>query len=259
MDAEKKRSKDWKNHIVKQDEIDCYVDNGKDFIDEDAIEAEIVANREASSERIRSILKKAHEINLMSSEDVAALVNVTDPALRKEVYNAACEIKKQVYDNRLVTFAPLYCGSKCVNLCKYCGFCCDNRDVERRVLNMAEIKKEAEVLAGKIGHKRLVMVYGEHSETDAQYIADSMKAVYSVKVPTKHGVGQIRRVNINAPLTAKTTPPNTTIFPPSLPLATRSTPNAPYSSASGQPTLFRNSPSKGIPWMMSALKAAVPS
>jgi hypothetical protein len=36
------------------------------------------------------------------------------------------------------------------------------------------------------------MVYGEHPETDAQYIADSMKAVYSVRVPTKHGFGQQR-------------------------------------------------------------------
>lgn len=198
MDAQKKSSRDWKNHLIQQDEIDRYLDHGKDFIDDDAIESEIIAQAGASPERIRAILKKAHDINLMPSEDVAALVNVTDPALRKEVYDAACEIKKQVYDNRLVTFAPLYCGSKCVNRCKYCGFCSDNPEVERRVLSMDEIKKEASVLAGKIGHKRLVMVYGEHPETDAQYIADSMKAVYSVKIPTKHGFGQIRRVNINA-------------------------------------------------------------
>jgi len=198
MKDDPQKTKNWKDHLVRQDEIDRYLDNGKDFIDDNAIEAEIAANTEASPERIRAILKKAHEVNLMSSNDVAALVNVTDPALRKEVYTAACEIKKQVYDNRLVTFAPLYCVSKCVNRCKYCGFRSDNDDMKRRVLTMAEIKKEAAVLAGKIGHKRLVMVYGEHPETDAQYIADSMKAVYSVKVPTKHGFGQIRRVNINA-------------------------------------------------------------
>jgi 2-iminoacetate synthase len=198
MKDDPQKIKDWKEHLVKQDEIDRYLENGKDFINDDAIEAEIVENKKASPERIRAILAKAHEINLMPSKDVAALVNVTDPALREEVYKAACEIKKQVYDNRLVTFAPLYCGSKCVNRCKYCGFRCDNDDVERRVLTMDEIKAEAKVLAGKIGHKRLVMVYGEHPETDAQYIADSMKAVYSVKIPTKHGFGQIRRVNINA-------------------------------------------------------------
>lgn len=198
MQEELKTVKIWKDKLVRQDEIDRYLDRGKDFIDDQAIEADIAANKEASAERIRAILTKAHDINLMTSSDVAALVNVTDPVLRQEVYTAACEIKKHVYDNRLVTFAPLYCGSKCVNRCKYCGFSIDNNDMTRRVLSMDEIKSEAEVLAGKIGHKRLVMVYGEHPDTDAQYIADSMKAVYSVKVPTKEGFGQIRRVNINA-------------------------------------------------------------
>ncbi|OJF76349.1 MAG: [FeFe] hydrogenase H-cluster radical SAM maturase HydG [Treponema sp. CETP13] len=190
--------KDWKNHLVKQDEIDRYLVNGKDFIDDDAIEAEIAANKVTTEEELHAILDKAKDINLMPSKDVAKLVNITDPKMRNEIYEAACQIKKQVYDNRLVTFAPLYCGSKCVNRCKYCGFRTDNDEVERRVLTMDEIKAEAKVLAGKIGHKRLVMVYGEHPETDAQYIADSMRAVYSVKVPTKNGFGQIRRVNINA-------------------------------------------------------------
>lgn len=192
------KTKDWKNHLVKQDEIDRYLIDGKDFIDDEAIEAEIAANKVTTQEELHAILAKAKKINLMPSKDVAKLVNITDPKMRQEIYETACQIKKQVYDNRLVTFAPLYCGSKCVNRCKYCGFRTDNDDIERRVLSMDEIKAEAKVLAGKIGHKRLVMVYGEHPETDAQYIADSMKAVYSVKIPTKNGFGQIRRVNINA-------------------------------------------------------------
>ncbi|HZK19666.1 MAG TPA: [FeFe] hydrogenase H-cluster radical SAM maturase HydG [Treponemataceae bacterium] len=197
-DNKKTSARTWKEHVIKQDEIDCYLENGKDFIDTDAIEAQIATNTNPKPKHIRAILQKAYDINLMPSEDVAALVNITDPALREEVYKAARDIKKKVYDNRVVTFAPLYCGSKCVNSCKYCGFRADNADVERRVLSMKEIKNEANVLAGTIGHKRLVMVYGEHPETDAQYIADSMKAVYSVKPKTKRGFGQIRRVNINA-------------------------------------------------------------
>lgn len=70
--------------------------------------------------------------------------------------------------------------------------------MERRVLTMDEIKAEARVLASKIGHKRLVVVYGEHPETDADYIAESMKQIYSIKDPVRNGVGEIRRVNINA-------------------------------------------------------------
>lgn len=198
MQDDPKNIKEWKDNLVQQDEIDRYLYDGKDFIDDDAIESEIAANKETTEEELHEILKKARSIDLMPSKDVAKLVNITNPKMRREVYEAACQIKKQVYDNRLVTFAPLYCGSKCINRCKYCGFRSNNKDVERRVLSMEEIKAEAKVLAGKIGHKRLVMVYGEHPETDARYIADSIKAVYSVKVPTKNGFGQIRRVNINA-------------------------------------------------------------
>ncbi|HPS44793.1 MAG TPA: [FeFe] hydrogenase H-cluster radical SAM maturase HydG, partial [Treponemataceae bacterium] len=160
---------DWQKNLIKQDEIDRYLIDGKDFIDDDAIEADLAKNRGASPERVRAILKKAHDIKLMDASDVAALVTVTDPALRAEVFKAAEEIKTKVYDNRIVTFAPLYCGSKCVNACKYCGFRCDNNSIERRVLTMDEVESEARVLAGKIGHKRLVIVFGEHPETGADY------------------------------------------------------------------------------------------
>ena len=34
----------------------------------------------------------------------------------------ALEVKKKVYDNRIVTFAPLYMSTYCVNDCVYCGF-----------------------------------------------------------------------------------------------------------------------------------------
>ena len=189
---------EWQKGLIKQDEIDRYLDNGKDFIDDEAIESEISKNRAASPERIRAIIKKAYDIKLMEASDVAALVNVTDPALKEEIFKAAREIKTKVYDNRVVTFAPLYCGSKCVNKCKYCGFRCDNDAIERRVLTMDEIEAEARVLATKIGHKRLVVVYGEHPDTDADYIAESMKRIYAIKERVRNGVGEIRRVNVNA-------------------------------------------------------------
>jgi 2-iminoacetate synthase len=189
---------DWQKNLIKQDEIDRYLIDGKDFIDDDAIEADLAKNRGASPERVRAILKKAHDIKLMEASDVAALVTVTDPALRAEVFKAAEEIKTKVYDNRIVTFAPLYCGSKCVNACKYCGFRCDNDSIERRVLTMDEVEAEARVLAGKIGHKRLVIVFGEHPETGADYIAECMKRIYSIKMKVRNGVGEIRRVNVNA-------------------------------------------------------------
>jgi 2-iminoacetate synthase len=44
------------------------------------------------------------------------------------------------------------------------------------------------------GQKRLILVFGEHPNYDAQFIHDTVKTVYGVK----QGNGEIRRVNINA-------------------------------------------------------------
>ena len=67
---------------------------------------------------------------------------------------------------------------------------------------MDEVRKEVEVLAGTIGHKRLIVVYGEHPESDTQYMMDTLRTIYDVKVPLSSGAyGAIRRVNVNgAPL-----------------------------------------------------------
>ncbi len=93
----------------------------------------------------------------------------------------------------LLHFAPLYCSNHCVNNCLYCGFRNENKAERRRKLELPEIKKEAESLE-KAGHKRLIMVYGEHPASDADYIVDTVKTVYDTKVAN----GEIRRVNINA-------------------------------------------------------------
>ncbi len=92
----------------------------------------------------------------------------------------------------------MYLSNACVNNCQYCGFRCSNQEADRRILTQGEVRQEAEVLAGEIGHKRLIVVYGEHPTTDYEYIAETLKTIYSVKVPTKHGFGQIRRANVNA-------------------------------------------------------------
>ncbi|MFA5658987.1 MAG: [FeFe] hydrogenase H-cluster radical SAM maturase HydG [Oscillospiraceae bacterium] len=184
---------------IKQDEIDKYLDHGKDFIKEDEINACLKKNFEPDAHQVKDILKKSLSIKTLSVEETACLLNVNDPDLLLEMKKTALEVKQKVYDHRIVTFAPLYLGNFCVNKCLYCGFKSDNTDISRRVLSMEEIKKEVEALAGAIGHKRLVVVYGEHPKNDIDYIIESIKTIYGVSVPTKHGVGNIRRVNVNAP------------------------------------------------------------
>ena len=183
--------------MIKEEEIIRYMKDGKDFINEDAIEKSLQDNQNSDTQKIKDILQKSLAIQTLTLDETAALLNVKDENLWDEIFNTAALVKKKVYDNRIVTFAPFYCSSYCVNNCSYCGFKTDN-NIERKKLSFDEIRDEVKVLAGEIGHKRLVSVYGEHPCSDVNYIAGSLDAIYSVKVKTKNGIGQIRRVNVNA-------------------------------------------------------------
>jgi 2-iminoacetate synthase len=60
-------------------------------------------------------------------------------------------------------------------------------------LTEKELKHEIEILESH-GQKRLILVFGEHPKYSADFIARAVEIAYS----TKHGKGEIRRVNINA-------------------------------------------------------------
>ena len=50
-------------------------------------------------------------------------------------------LKEMVYGNRIVLFAPLYIGNKCINNCSYCGFRASNKDAIRNTLEDHELIK----------------------------------------------------------------------------------------------------------------------
>jgi 2-iminoacetate synthase len=189
---------DWIKERVKPEESSRYTDNGMDFISEYEIYRNLEGNRNPSRQQVKDIIQKAISIERLEPSETAALLNVSDQDLWQEIFDAAGKIKKTVYDNRIVTFAPLYCGSYCVNNCLYCAFRSDNHEEKRRILTMDEVRRETEVLAGEIGHKRLIAVFGEHPLTGIDYITDVLKTIYDVKVKTKTGFANIRRVNVNA-------------------------------------------------------------
>ncbi len=191
--------KRWAKERIKPDEINKYLLSGqKHFINEGVINKALNENKAPDKAKIKNILAKSLAVEALDFNDTAALLNVDDPGLLEEMREVALKVKLKVYDNRIVTFAPLYMGNKCINNCLYCGFRRDNESSKRRVLSSEEVRRETEILAGKIGHKRLIVVYGEHPETGVDYMVDTIKNIYSVKVKTKKGFGQIRRVNINA-------------------------------------------------------------
>ncbi len=190
--------KSWIENRIKKEEIVKYMDDENDFIKDDEIWAHINENKNPDPVRVREIFKKSLNVETLTPEETAMLINLKDPELVEEMKETALKIKLKVYDNRIVTFAPLYLGDYCVNNCAYCGFRTSNTVMKRRILSEDEIRSETEVLAGKIGHKRLIVVYGEHPLTDVDYIEKSLRTIYDVKVPVRKGFGQIRRANVNA-------------------------------------------------------------
>ncbi|MBN2038758.1 MAG: [FeFe] hydrogenase H-cluster radical SAM maturase HydG [Spirochaetes bacterium] len=188
----------WCSGIIKNDQIEKYLINGKDFIDEEIINKALSSNHTNDKSRVRDILQKSLEIKILTPEETAVLLNITDNDLWEEMYAAGLEVKRKVYDNRIVFFAPLYCSNVCVNGCRYCGFRSDNSSEIRKTLTMEEIREETVSLLAE-GHKRMIIVFGEHPRSDIDYMCDAMNAVYSVKgVSPRNTETSIRRINVNA-------------------------------------------------------------
>ncbi|UDQ97423.1 [FeFe] hydrogenase H-cluster radical SAM maturase HydG [Lentisphaerota bacterium WC36G] len=169
-----------------------------DFIDDNHIE-NIIKNTKEDPAKVRKIIAKSMRKEPLEVEETAVLLAAESPELVEEIFEAARKLKRDVYGNRIVLFAPLYIGNFCVNDCKYCAFRRSMRSTVRKTLNKSETVEQVEALEDK-GHKRLILVFGEHPDYSADFIAETTKLVYSVK----SGNGEIRRVNINAaPLDAE--------------------------------------------------------
>lgn len=163
------------------------------FIPQGDIERILRETANPDPARVRGIIAKSLSKQRLEPEETATLINAGDPELIEEIKQGARDLKTMVYGNRIVLFAPLYIGNDCVNDCTYCGFRSSNRDTLRKTLTMEELGNEVAALEDR-GHKRLILVYGEHPRYDAGFISDTVRKVYSVK----RGKGEIRRVNINA-------------------------------------------------------------
>lgn len=164
----------------------------KPFIDMDEIEG-FIANTRPEKERVREIIKASLDKKRLSLQETAVLLNAEDPELIEEIKEGARTLKEKVYGERIVLFAPLYVGDLCTNNCQYCGFRTENKDMKRITLSREELISETTALIDQ-GHKRLILVYGEHPKYSADFIAETVGIVYSAK----HDHGEIRRVNINA-------------------------------------------------------------
>jgi 2-iminoacetate synthase len=170
---------------------DALSGHAHDYINDDHLHS--LLGQPTDSAAVRDIIAKSMDKQPLTVEESAVLINADDPDLTEEIFSAARQLKRDVYGNRIVLFAPLYIGNHCVNDCAYCGFRVSNPQAVRRTLDPDEVSAQVRALESK-GHKRLILVFGEHPMYDAPFIADTVRQVYAVK----ENHGEIRRVNINA-------------------------------------------------------------
>ncbi len=162
------------------------------FIDHEYIETLLNNAKNATNSDIQEVLDKACRKEKLSHEDIAILLQIKDETLLSKMFKVAGDIKKDIYGNRIVIFAPLYISDYCVNNCVYCGYKKCN-EFNRRRLTQEEIKNEVMILE-KMGHKRLALEAGEDPvNCDIDYITESIKTIYS----TQNSNGAIRRINVN--------------------------------------------------------------
>ncbi len=163
-----------------------------DFIDDSSIE-QVIASSKEDPVRVREIIAKSLEKIPLSVEETGALLAADSDDLAEEIFDAARELKKSVYGNRIVIFAPLYIGNHCINDCQYCAFRKSLRTTVRKTLSEGELRDQVEALEDA-GHKRLILVFGEHPDYTPEFMARTVRNTYAIK----KGRGEIRRVNINA-------------------------------------------------------------
>lgn len=185
---------------------------------EDAIEATKSAARDPIRvEEIlqnaidRALLKKGNDMAVIPSadpqheyvqgltlEEAATLLNLdpkTQPELMNSLYKTALSIKERIYGNRIVLFAPLYLSNWCVNQCTYCAFRGKNKHIPRSMLTRDQVIAEVEALE-RMGHRRLLMLTGEHPKYTFDDFLDAIDTVANVRTEP---CGSIRRINVEIP------------------------------------------------------------
>lgn len=144
-------------------------------------------------ELIDRIIEKAKLKKGLNHREASLLLACDIPEKLEEVYKLAEQIKKDLYGNRIVMFAPLYLSNYCVNGCVYCPYHMKNKTIPRKKLTQEQVAEEVIALQD-MGHKRLAIEAGEDPVNNPiEYILECIKTIYGIN----HKNGAIRRVNVN--------------------------------------------------------------
>lgn len=128
--------------------------------------------------KFREILNKAERLEELDLEEVGFLLSINDTEYIDEICKKAFEIKKVIFGNRIVLFAPLYLSNECANKCLYCGFQNGNIYEKRKTLTIDEAVEEAKYLTSR-GFRRTLLVTAENTKKcGVEYITEIVKNLY---------------------------------------------------------------------------------
>ena len=94
------------------------------------------------------ILAKAATYKGLTHREAAVLLECPLPEYKEKLFALAKEIKRKIYGDRIVLFAPLYLSNYCINGCVYCPYHSKNRDIRRKKLTQEDIKAEQPLHGG---------------------------------------------------------------------------------------------------------------
>jgi len=110
------------------------------IIDEEEIANILKQAENPSKNEAVKVLEKACRGKGLGLKEAAVLINCEYPDIIDEIFKVAGEVKRSIYGERLVLFAPLYVSNFCINDCDYCGFHKRN-PAKRKRLKKEEIEK----------------------------------------------------------------------------------------------------------------------
>ncbi len=169
--------------------------NADEFICDGEVKASLEFAEKNKTDRalIEEIIERARDLKGITHREAALLLACPYEDLNEKMYSLAREIKRKIYGNRIVMFAPLYLSNYCINSCVYCPYHVKNKHICRKKLTQEEVRAETIALQD-MGHKRLALEAGEDPVNNPlEYILECINTIYSIK----HKNGAIRRVNVN--------------------------------------------------------------
>ncbi len=123
-----------------------------------------------SDEDVKRTIKK----RVLDEMDFLTLLSKDGSKNLEEIAVRAKEEHIKHFGKAVILYTPLYISNHCVNQCVYCSYNVKNK-INRLKLTLAEIEKEAKVIADT-GLKHILLLTGEsENDTPIEYILDAIK------------------------------------------------------------------------------------